>query len=173
MQHAIDTATSTTCYPIVLVTGANEYEILPLLKTAGVHILYNQGWQEGMASTLRMGISYLQKDPSILQTIVMLCDQPFVDTSLLQTLITTKNETKKKIITSFFDGTYGPPALFDKSLFDELMEVRGDEGAKKLLTRYPDQVQAIPFLQGGFDIDTMEDYKKLLTPGETYLTKHN
>jgi len=42
------------------------------------------------------------------------------------------------------------------------VKLSGDEGAKKILKANRDDVATIPFHQGSIDIDTKEDYQKLL-----------
>jgi molybdenum cofactor cytidylyltransferase len=51
--------------------------------------------------------------------------------------------------------------LFDEFYFDELRLLKGQEGAKKLLLKYPDASTIIPFPLGSIDIDTTDDFEKL------------
>ena len=162
LQHSIDTAIASHCKPVIVVLGANETKILSEINTRDIEIIQNKYWEEGMASSIRCGITHLQKDPNITSAILMLCDQPLVTASLLMELVKRKEETKKHIITCFYNEAFGPPALFDKSLFAELLALEGHEGAKKLLIKNPDLVDSIPFAKGEIDIDTMMDYENLL-----------
>ena len=52
--------------------------------------------------------------------------------------------------------------LFDATVFNELMQLKGDSGAKKILNNHPEWVAAIEFPLGEIDIDTEEDYNELL-----------
>ena len=56
----------------------------------------------------------------------------------------------------------GVPALFSNSLFSELINLEGDKGAKNLMRKYQDEVLAIPIPEAAIDIDTPDDYEKLL-----------
>jgi len=89
----------------------------------------------------------------------MLCDQPFVDASLLNQLV--QKKSLKGIIASTYNGIIGAPVLFDVAYFDELLLLKGQEGAKKLLTKYPEDIDTVAFPLGSIDIDTMEDYERL------------
>jgi molybdenum cofactor cytidylyltransferase len=91
----------------------------------------------------------------------MVCDQPFVSASLLFELITTQKERGKKIVASKYANTIGPPVLFHKSFFPELMELKGDTGARKLIKRHKDLVTTVAFPNGIIDIDTAADYEAL------------
>ena len=88
LQRAIHTAlTSACCEKIVVVLGANEGVIRPNISDHQIHITYNPNWQEGIASSIRLGISELQKlEPNITAAILMVCDQPFVDPLLIYQL---------------------------------------------------------------------------------------
>jgi molybdenum cofactor cytidylyltransferase len=160
LQRAIETCLASVCRPIIVILGANAEVIRPTIETLPVHIFYNKEWREGIASSIKLGIAELQKfEPAITSAILMLCDQPFISTSLLNELLHAKE--KKGIIASAYNDTIGAPVLFDAKYFDELSLLTGAEGAKKLLAKYPGNVHAIAFPLGGVDIDTVEDYIEL------------
>ncbi|HWZ13836.1 MAG TPA: nucleotidyltransferase family protein [Mucilaginibacter sp.] len=160
LQRAIETALASVCRPVIVILGADAEMIRPTLGKLSVHIFYNKDWREGMASSIRLGIAELQKfEPAITSVILMLCDQPFINASLINELFHAKE--KKGIIACAYNDTVGTPVLFDTKYFDELSLLTGAEGAKKLLTKYPGNVYPISFPLGGVDIDTEEDFEKL------------
>lgn len=163
IQQAIDTALATDTEQVILVLGANAETILAETNTAGVEVIVNGKWKEGMASSVRLGISTLQQNfPNIDSATIMLCDQPFVTSDLLNQLANTQEQSDKKIAASHYKNTAGVPVVFDKSLFPELLKLEGQEGAKKLLSVFSDEVVTVPFAEGEIDIDTEEDYQQLL-----------
>ena len=60
-----------------------------------------------------------------------------------------------------YGGNVGVPALFDRELFDELMGLEGDQGARAVLESGPDQVARIAWPAGAEDVDTPEDFAAL------------
>ena len=52
--------------------------------------------------------------------------------------------------------------LFYKNIFPELLQLKGDTGARKIIQQHPDEVATVQFLKGNIDIDTTEDYENLL-----------
>jgi molybdenum cofactor cytidylyltransferase len=68
----------------------------------------------------------------------------------------------KKIIASGYGGSYGVPVFFHKSIFGYLDKVGTKEGAKSVITKLKQDVHVIPNPEAEFDIDTPEDYKRLL-----------
>lgn len=163
LQRAIQTAlTSASCENVLVVLGANEDEIRPNISDQQVNIAYNPQWEEGMASSIRLGVAELQKlEPLTTSAILMLCDQPFVDSLLIYQLTERKAENDSGIVACEYKNTFGVPALFDKKHFRELKSLTGNEGAKKLIGLYPDDVATVPFALGAIDIDTIEDYERL------------
>jgi molybdenum cofactor cytidylyltransferase len=159
LQRAVDSALQSECKPVIVVLGANSDQIGPITDTT---ILYNESWPEGMASSIRTAINELNKHLSVDKVIIMLCDQPFVNATLLNALIDKQVQTGKPIVACAYSGTTGVPVLFDHSLFAELLLLQGHEGAKKILITHANQIATIPFEKGNIDIDTISDYNYLL-----------
>jgi molybdenum cofactor cytidylyltransferase len=61
-----------------------------------------------------------------------------------------------------YDNTIGVPALFDKKYFNDLLSLNGEAGARKLLQQFRDDVAIVDFPGGTADIDTPEDYQKIV-----------
>jgi molybdenum cofactor cytidylyltransferase len=70
-------------------------------------------------------------------------------------------ETSCLIVASAYGEVTGVPALFDRSLFPELLALSGAQGAKAILQRHSDEVQQIAFPDGVVDIYTAADYERL------------
>ena len=165
LNHAIDVALESKCNFIVVVTGAFNYDVfIPANGHSGhIKILQNPLWQEGIASSIRLGLTYLQDNSSHLKEVIfMVCDQPFVNSDLLNSLLNEKYASGKHIVACAYQNTLGTPVLFDKSYFEILKNVKGDEGAKKIVFNNMNNVEAIPFPYGYLDIDTKQDYDLLL-----------
>lgn len=163
LQHAIDTAKQSSVQSIIVVLGSNADIILPETDVFGIQVVKNDDWQTGMASTIGCGIQTLRtQNTDVDAVILMVCDQPFATSDLLNSLIEKQKETGKSIIASQYGGTIGTPALFQKQFFTELMELKGDSGAKKVMMQDKDLLATVPFSKGSIDIDTIDDYKTLV-----------
>lgn len=162
MEHTIDTANDADANPVIVVLGANAALLEKEIGEKKIHIVENKEWKEGMASSVRCGLStLLQIAPSSDAAIIMVCDQPFVSTSLLNELIATQENTGKSIVTSQYENAIGPPALFHKTVFYELLALKGDAGARKIIEQHSNDVATVLFKKGDIDIDTEADYKSL------------
>jgi len=158
LQRAVDTGLASACATVIVVLGANSKLIPPIPETA---TLYNKHWKDGMASSIKMAMLEIDKDATFDKVIIMLCDQPFVSATLLDAMMDKQTQSGKPIVACAYKGTIGVPVLFDSVLFNELLQLQGKEGAKKLLKDHPHDIAEIPFEQGSIDIDTSEDYERL------------
>ena len=61
-------------------------------------------------------------------------------------------------------ATCGAPAIFPRTSFRELAELRGDTGARALLRRNADRVVRVAMPSAAVDIDTPEDLLALEAP---------
>ena len=162
LDHCIHVAHGSNADSIIVVVGAKPHSVNTQVSDK-THIANNVYWQEGMSSSIRLGIKTLAEvDPLAEGAILMVCDQPYVTSLLLNTLIATHQTTGKPIVASGYDNTFGPPAFFHKQLFPELMQLDGDVGAKAVVQQHADEVELVLFPQGNIDIDTVADYQKLL-----------
>ena len=162
LQNAIDAAVNSTADPIVVVLGANADEVSQKINKSKISVLINTAWEEGMASSVRNGLNELLFiDPSTDAVIFMVCDQPHVSADLINDLVKTQRESGKLIVTCSYGETIGPPALFHKSLFHELMQLTGDAGARKVIQQHANAVATVLFEKGKIDIDTEADYNAL------------
>ncbi|NQV74672.1 MAG: nucleotidyltransferase family protein [Bacteroidetes bacterium] len=147
---------------IIVVLGSAKDTIEKELKQSQILILENSSWESGMASSISCGINNLKIiAPESEAAILMVCDQPFVNATLLNDLINKHKESGQSIVASSYADTLGTPALFHKSLFSELSALEGESGAKSLIKKYNQQTGFVSFDQGSIDIDTRENYKNL------------
>jgi molybdenum cofactor cytidylyltransferase len=158
VRHAAEVASAAGCSHIFVVVGARAETVRATLTGLDAQILENPEWREGMASSLRRGISALPEDVDA--ALVLLCDQPAVSPELLETLLATQRKTRKAIVACRWDDAVGPPALFLRKRFPALLALSGDTGARSILKREGDRVALVDFPDGAFDVDTPEDWER-------------
>jgi molybdenum cofactor cytidylyltransferase len=147
---------------VVLVLGAGGAEIAQRIETGEVEIFYNAEWEEGIASSIRNGLKHLLKlEPGIEGALFIACDQPYVTADTLTKLITMAETSGERIGASGYGDTVGIPAFFHKDLFSELLLLKGDTGAKKIMLDNNSRLAVVDFPRGKIDIDTVADYEQL------------
>jgi molybdenum cofactor cytidylyltransferase len=95
--------------------------------------------------------------------ILAVSDQPYVSSGLFAKMLTLKDKSGKRIVASSYAGTLGTPVLFDKEYFDQLNSLQGNQGAKNIVNMNRSDVCIVKFEKGSIDIDTIEDYEKLIS----------
>ncbi len=148
----------------VVVLGANAKKISPYIsKQEKVNVLINENWQQGMGTTLKVGIEFfLKQAENFAAIIVMVCDQPYLSSKTLQALITRYHQTEANIVATTYNDIKGVPALFSSQLFDKLLDLNKDEGARKIIKRYKGKIDVVDFPEGIYDLDTPEAYQEYL-----------
>jgi molybdenum cofactor cytidylyltransferase len=163
LQSVLDKLTAINFSAKVLVLGANASSILENIEPGKFVISRNHDWSEGIATSIRTGVEKaLELYPQLEHVLFLLSDQPFVSVDLLKQLLVSHKEEKKEITACKYKDNIGVPAVFSKSFFAELTALNGDQGAKKIMKQHPNKVAAVEFGLGYFDVDTPEDYEKLL-----------
>ena len=167
LQHAVQAALASKAQPVAVVLGAGAETVRNEINGSDVHIVLNAEWKEGMASSIRCGIKALGEiSPAAEGAILMVCDQPFVTASLLNDLIAAYQKTARPVVACSYEVTFGPPVFFHRSLFEELLQLKGDMGARGVVRQHADAVEVIPFPDGRFDVDTEADYERIKTAGK-------
>ena len=163
MQNAINTTRNSEALKTVLILGAHYSEIISKIETKNVEVLKNETWENGLGNSIAFGVkSIIEKHPKTDGVLVMLADQPLIESSYLNTLINRFEINKKQITTStYVNRKYGVPVIFDKYYFNELANLNDDEGAKHIITQYISNVTSIEHDVRFEDIDTFDDYERL------------
>jgi len=162
LDHAVSEAINAKADAIVVILGKNAEIFQKEIDKEKVYVVINKDWEEGMASSVRLGLNtLLNSKPYMDAVIFMVCDQPYISSSVLNDLIITQQKTTRQIVTCNYGESIGPPALFHKKYFGELAKLRGDVGAKNIIKQNMHDVATIQFPDGKIDIDTKEDYDAL------------
>lgn len=164
LRRAALAALEAGCDPVVVVTGAHADQTRGELRGLGVLEVENLRWETGMGSSVRAGVEALLKARAETAAVVlMLCDQPFVDADVVAGLVAAHRETGLDVVASQYGGSFGVPALFGRTLFDELARLEGQEGAKQVVKRHASRAYLVPFPGGEIDVDTPDDFSRLLS----------
>jgi molybdenum cofactor cytidylyltransferase len=159
--HSVNIALKSDCRPVIVVLGAYFEQIYPEIVPLPVYIVKNENWEQGMGTSIQKGIQALiQIEPNIEAVIITLCDQPFLSLAVISQLLEAYRTMHQPIIASEYADTVGVPALFERLVFPDLMNLKGREGAKQVIKKYEQSVFRISFPGGEIDLDTPQDYEK-------------
>ena len=145
------------------VTGCFHEQLQPLLQQRDVQVVLNEHWEQGMGSSIARGIQQvMQTHPETKQVFILPADQPLTQASLLEQMLYTQQQTRKGMVACRYDDTVGIPALFSHTYFPALSKLTGQQGAKLILQQQPHDLALVDYPEGARDIDTPEDYKRLM-----------
>ena len=139
----------------VLVTGKDWKAVTETCAPLAGYFVINNDYEQGLASSIVCGVRSVAESADAI--LLMLADLPLVTTEHLEYLVKAWTESPRSIIASAFEDTLGPPIVFPKSDFDELLRLKGDRGARPVIDANRDRVQAIECEEAAFDIDRPED----------------
>ncbi len=159
LHAAVSRAVDVAGHAVSVVLGAHAADLAPLLRHSAASIVINRDWSEGMASSIRAGVSRLPG--SCGGVMLVLADQAAVTAEDLRRLASTWRRQPGYIVAAQYGTTLGAPAVFPASCFRDLAELRGDRGAQVLFKRNPDRVVRVPMDSASIDIDTPEDLLRL------------
>jgi molybdenum cofactor cytidylyltransferase len=162
LHTAVTRAAEVTGNALIVVLGAGAADLAPLLKHSPGSLVVNHEWREGIASSIRAGVARLPA--SCTGVMLLLADQPAITADDLKRLAGTWRKQPQYIAAALYAGTSGVPAIFPRSAFRDLAELRGDVGARALLRRSADRVVRVPMPSAAFDVDTPEDLLALEAP---------
>ena len=162
LEKAIRAVQNADLHQYVVILGGNADEIQSKIDLSSLKVLINHEWSSGMASSMQLGLRYLIENYNLEAVVLLLCDQPHTNAGILNSIIKRYKEAGKGIIASKYKETFGVPALFDKAYFGEMLSMKSSEGAKKIIFSHLEDTGSVDFPLGEIDIDTPEDYEKLI-----------
>ena len=159
LNRSIRVCSNITRNELFVVLGHQAEAIRETIDTPG-NIIYNPEYKKGMGNSMSFAVrNLIQKNFDYI--IFTLCDQIFLSENILKDLIKKFQDSNCGIILSQYDKRSGPPALFDKVYFEELIQLEGDLGAKAIAMKYKKDLCFISFPKGDVDIDEPSDLFKL------------
>jgi molybdenum cofactor cytidylyltransferase len=166
VRRAVRTAIEAGCACVSVVVGDARDRIETELRETPAVIVENPEWRRGLGTSIRCGLRHLLSSRPELDAVVLLaCDQPFVDASVITSLIAQRENSRKPIVACSYAETLGIPALFDRACFESLLALPDDSGAKALIESRSADVAQIEFEKGAIDIDTPADFEQIRTGG--------
>ena len=165
LEWVLDAALKSELNKIVLVLGYAHQKILQVLGEKLQHpkllVAINPQYEKGQSLSLQTGLSKVKEDyPAVM---FLLGDQPMLNTATINVLLERFWADKKDICVPIYQGERKTPAIFRRRLYTQLMDIKGDMGARQLIDDNPDRVLTVEIENPicFFDIDTQQDFQSL------------
>ncbi len=162
LQHVIRNLVKSKAHSITCVLGFNSNNIAPTISQFPIRTIINSEFEKGIGNSISCGAKSLRKE-AIDGIMIVLGDQPLIDHAYIDQLINEFYKSPHKIIASKYFNHFGVPAIFPKTLYQDLTKLKGDVGAKKLINSRNVEIIGIGTNEDLLlDIDTPEEYQKFL-----------
>lgn len=163
LSHAINTAIQLDNSKTYVVLGANQELIKSKIQHNNIKVVFNKNWTLGLGSSIALGAkSIIESEQKFDGALIMLADQPLIDSNYLDSLIKQFKIGSNQIVASTYEtNKLGVPALFDACYFEELSRLNENKGAKKVISKHIENIISVNANKQIVDIDTKEDYEKL------------
>src|SRR5450759_4978952 len=171
VRHAVEAASEGGCHQVVVVYSTDDVKVA---VDGAAELVHNPDAHTGMASSLQVGLRALR--PEIEAAAVLLGDQPLVGSRTITALLRAwRREGSRPAVAvskkrDTDEGNPGPravhwtpPVVLAREMWDDLNALKGDAGARQILDGHPELLDTVPAPGRPDDIDTPEDYAKILT----------
>jgi len=173
VRHAVEAAADGGCHQVVAVYSSDDVKDA---VDGAAELVHNPDAHTGMASSLSAGLRALR--PEIQAAVVVLGDQPLVGSRTVAALLRAwRREGSRPAVAVSSRGqstgdskpgqranpSWTPPVVLAREMWKDLYALEGDAGARQILDGHPELLDTVPAPGRPDDIDTPEDYAKILS----------
>jgi len=139
------------CTRIIVVGGYRIERVRELLSHyATVEVVENRSWQEGMFSSVKIGVQHVASERFFL----LPADIPLVPASVFRSLLAERGE----VIIPTYHGRRGHPVLLDPSITKEIRAEPDDSCLRDVLRRHKVTTLPVENEEILLDVDSLADY---------------
>jgi molybdenum cofactor cytidylyltransferase len=160
VRHVIDAARAAGLDPIVVVVPPSGG--LEALDLAPARRVVNPTPQEGLASSVRIGLRALHDDP-VDAAVILPGDQPRVRPDVIRAIVGAAAERADPpfVVARYAADAAPNPVLARRAIWRLADELAGDHGFGPLLGAHPELVRDVPVDGANPDVDTRTDLDRL------------
>lgn len=146
VDRAVRVLREAGCDPVFVILGAWEGAVSDCL------VIVNHGWEEGMASSLRIGLKWARATTESENAIITLVDLPGITPEAVRRV----DEAPPGIAIATYNGEPGHPVRIPRDHWEDIIAtVRGDSGARDYLRGRDDLILVeVGDIAVGTDLDT-------------------
>lgn len=131
------------------------------------HGLMSSSIKEGIENCISMNVNMTKSvlDAPLYGIVIALADMPCVKATTLERLVeytgtlVANDASSRFIVAPHFNGKRGHPVIFSRHFSEQLIQLKGDKGARELIVAHADALHLVPTNDKGvvLDIDTPFD----------------
>jgi molybdenum cofactor cytidylyltransferase len=162
LGHVVARTSEFPVEEVWVVVGCEADRILAETDLGTAGVVENPEWEEGIASSIRVGLDALTRLSRCDQALIVIGDQPAVPAEVVDALLASHAGSDKPVSVPKYRYTSGNPVLVDRLLWPRLMSLEGDDGAGRLWQAHPEWVNEVWFSDlAPRDVDTETDVAEM------------
>ena len=162
VETVVDSMLDAKFDEVIVVVGHCAAQIQEQLGERPVKIVFNPDYHEGMLTSAQAGIQALKGSDAFA---LMLVDQPFITSALIDGVIDAYVQTHNGIALPSYNYKRGHPVIFHRRYADDILALGAESGGvRTLFKRYGDDIHYVTVDTDRVlrDIDYREDYERAL-----------
>ena len=160
LRRAVRSALDGGLDPVLVVVGHEAERARGELAGLACTPVDNPDHALGINRSLRTGISHAPARARA--AVVMLADMPFVTSDMLARLVARYRDSTAPLVISAYGDVNAPPMLYDRALFPELQQMKGEGCGRQVVRRHRHEAVAVSWPEAALrDIDVPEDYDRI------------
>lgn len=160
LVHVVSTALRSRVSEVIVVSGHADEKVRYLLQGYACKIIFNEDYVKGQSFSVRKGLTAASPDANAIM--IQPGDMALTSEKIVNGVIDKYEQTRAPIVAASHQGRSGHPILFDRSLFQEIMEIdESTRGLKKVVSSHLSQAVTVEAGAGAlFDLDTQDDLER-------------
>jgi len=161
LEKTIENVVASRVDETIVVLGYEAERIIPRINRAPVKIVVNPFYQNGMSTSIITGLTAVEANADAVM--LVLGDLPFIEAQVINQILDEFRSHNKGILIPTHRGKRGHPIIISLRYKAELLDIKGDMGAREIVSRHSEDVHLVEVGSPriSMDIDTEEDYKSL------------
>jgi molybdenum cofactor cytidylyltransferase len=162
IERAVNTFLEAGISDLKVIVGHKVELLSPVLERLGVEIVLNKDYEEGMYSSVRVGVQSLTEKTEAF--FFLPADYPLVSNKTIEQIAREYNKGSCEIIYPVYQGQRGHPPLISKTVIPSILESDGQGGLRRVLQESVNAELEVPVDDKGIliDLDYETDYKKII-----------
>lgn len=162
LQHVLDALAAAGLADVAVVLGSDAETVERTIRWRAERRTVNPRPQDGLSSSLRVGLDVAAEDPAMDAVLIALGDQPELRPGVVRSVIEAATVTERPFVrTRYADDDAPNPVLVRRSAWARVAGLAGDRGLGPLLAANPELVAEAAAEGSNPDIDTRDDLQRL------------
>jgi len=147
----------------IVITGFERDEVGDKIKrgfSGTKKIVHNENYRSGRTASIKRAINNLDERSEAV--LFMVADKPSVKTELIDRAIASFRQKSPSILYVRTPNGRGHPVIFSRRIFGDLLDLTGEPAGDAIFEKYRDSAIEIYDDNEQIDIDTPEDYRRII-----------